>query len=200
MCLSASASLPSSRLLFFSSSLSTFPGSCSCTPCRFLPPPLSLLHGAPDAPIQGRPTPGCSSPGVLLPRFFSSWFHVLGRFSFFSFTSRFGSLVLRVLPHLFLALVHVLLSVSLRRPLLLLLLPRTFQSRAASSPDVPVQGLLPPDVPVRVRCSPGCSSPGSICLCPLVAFPRMFQCWGSRCLRCSSPWHWVNPWTIQSRG
>ena len=48
--------------------------------------------------------------------------------------------------------------------------PQTLQSRAASSPDVPVQDFRPPDVPVRVRFFPGRSSPGSVRLsaCPCV--------------------------------
>ena len=64
----------------------------------------------------------------------------------------------------FLALVHVLLAVSCRRRFLLLVQPCTLQSRVASTSDVLVQGLHHPDVPVRVRCFPGCSSPGCMLL------------------------------------
>ena len=178
MCPSASHSSPSplaSRLLLFLSSFSPFPGSSTCSPCRFLPPPLHLPPGAPDAPIQGRLAPGCSSPGALLPWLFPSGFHLFGRFSICSFPSRFLTLLRRILPHLVLALVHVLLAVVLRYRLPLLSQLRTFQSQAAASPDAPVPGLRPPDVPVRVFCFPGCSSPGSTCLL-LLLLPLPFSC------------------------
>ena len=82
--------------------------------------------------------------------------------SFISFFSLFTTLSLRALSPPFIALVHVLLAVFCRCRFLLLMQPQTLQSRAASSPDVPVQGFRPPDVPVRGCFFPGCSSLGSL--------------------------------------
>ena len=178
MCPSVSHSSPSplaSRPLLFLSSFSPFAGSCTCSPCRFLPPSLHLPPEAPDASIQGRLAPGCCSPGALLPWLFPSGFHVFGRFSICSFPSRFLTLFRCILPHLVLALVHVLLAVVLRYRIPLLLQPRTILSQAAASPDAPVPGLRPPDVPVRVFCFPGYSSPGSTCLL-LLLLPLPFSC------------------------
>ena len=105
-------------------------------------------------------------------------------------------------------------------------LPRTLQSVAPGSfPDDPVRGLVPcfnpprllqsgasfyrilsvaSDAPVRgTWFTPGRSSPGaSAVLHPALVAPiwGVFKTHSLRCLRCSSSWHWVLPWTIQSWG
>ena len=123
---------------------------------------------------------------------------MFGCFTFFSFSSRFASSLLLVLPHPFLALVLLLLSVSLRRRLLLLVCcpghsipgpprPRTFQSGCVASPDVPVRG---------TGCTSGQSSPGVWALllsAPDAPIRGVFLPYSLRCLGCSSPWPRVPP-------
>ena len=126
-------------------------------------------------------------------------------FTFFSFSSRFGSSLLLVLPPPLLALVLVLLSVSLRRRLLLLvccpghsipgpLHPRTLQSACVASPDVPVRGS---------GCTPGRTSPGVRALLLSASDARIwgvFLPFSLRRLGRSSPWPQVPPRTILSWG
>ena len=130
------------------------PCSCSGCLCRFSPPPPPPPSAVPDAPFQRCFFPGHSCrdhpvvPVLGGPR--AAWPP--------------PDPVLRVLSPSFLALiVHVLLAVSCRRCFLLLLQSRTLRSWAASSPDVPVQGLRHQDVPVRVHFFPRCSSQVSMC-------------------------------------
>ena len=101
-----------------------------------------------------------------------------------SFSSRFASSLLFVLPLLFLALVLVLLSVSLRRRLLLLvccpgrsihgpLRPWSSQSRRIASPFQFAAPGAPPDFLRYSLCCPGRSSPWHR------VHPRMIQSGGS---------------------
>ena len=157
---SSSPSPPTSGLLFFVSSLSTVPCSCSCSPCLFLLLPLPPPYEAPDTPIQGRfypgrssagpPPPGCSSPSAFLPRMFQSGFHVLVRLSFFSFSSLFPTLVLRVLSlyHSWLLFMFSLPFLAATAPSSLCSpgrfnpgppCPRMFQTGCVASPDDPVR-------------------------------------------------------------
>ena len=145
------------------------PGSClSCPPS---PPFLALVHVLlafvrcrrfpllmkprtlrgcfyPGRFSPGPPPPGCSSPSACLPLMFQSGFHALVRLSFFSFSSLFPSLVLRVLSlHrllfmpflLFLAAAASSSSWSPGRSHPGPLRPRMFQSRCVASPVVPVR-------------------------------------------------------------
>ena len=143
--------LPVSR--FFLSSLSTFPDSCSCTPFRFLPLPLLLPHGASVAlacrsPVLHRSRlilSGCVASPVVPIRAPCVWLLHLLLFL----------LPLRVFspscppPTVPCSCSCFPLRVSPPPSPSPCLLPRTFHSRAASSSDVPV----------RVRCVPGCSCP-----------------------------------------
>ena len=141
-----------------------------------------------------------------------------------SFSSRFASSLLLVLPP------SVPCSCSCS-PLCVApppspspcLLPRTFHSRAASSPVVQVRAhcvpgssssLHPrtfsripsaaPDPPVHVTgFTPGRSSPGAraaLHSAPDAPIRCVFLSYSSRCLGRSFPWHRVLPWTIQSGG
>ena len=105
-------------------------------------------------------------------------------------------------------------------------LPRMLLSVApGSTPDDPVQGLVPcfipprlphsgasffrilsvaPDAPVRgTGFSPGQSSPGASAVlhsAPVAPFRGVFLTYSLCCLGCSCPWHRVLPRTIQSGG
>ena len=158
----ASPSPPSSLLLLFSSSLSTDPDSWPRTPypLSFLAAAASSSSCSPGRSFPWPPRPGCTCLGALLPPLSSSGFHVVGRFSFCSFSSHFPSLVRHVLPHL------VDAGPCCSR------VPRRF-----SPPPFPPPSEAP-DVPIPGRCLPGRSSPGLPppgCSCPGALLPRMFQ-------------------------
>ena len=107
---------------------------------------LSMAASPPDVPALVHWSPGCPRPG-------SMW---LAAFPFAHSppTSLLSSVLSFPIWSMLVHAVHVLLVASLRRYLLLLLRSRTFHSRAVASPDVPVQGFRPPDVPVRAPASP----------------------------------------------
>ena len=167
-----------------------------------------MLHSAPDAPIRGVILSyslrglGCSSPWHLVhPLTIHSG--GLCRASFRPGCSNPGRLFIVFSP-----------------------LPRTLQSVAAgSATDDPVRGLWPCSAPPRMLqsgasfhrilsvaseapvrgtgFSPGRSSPGAWAVfhsAPDAPIRGVFLSYSLRCLGRSSPWHRVQPRTIQSRG
>ena len=78
--------------------------------------------------------------------------------------------------------------------------PRMLQSGASVYRILSVA----PGAPVRgTGFTPGRSRPGASAVrhsAPDAPIRAVFLSYSLRCLGCSSPWHRVHPWTIQSRG
>ena len=179
-----------------------------CSPGRSCPGVRAVLHSASDAPIRGvflsycLRCPGRSSPWHWVqPRTIQSGGS--GRASFCCRCSNPGRLFVVFSP-----------------------LPRTLQSVAPGlPPDDPVRGLVPCFVPPRMvqsgasfyrilsvasdarvrstRFSPGRSSPGARAVlhsAPDAPILGVFLSYSLRCLGCSTPWHQLQPRTIQSGG
>ena len=166
-----------------------------------VPPPhltllLPLLSATVSPPLQSVPVraPCAHPPPILL--------LLLSLPTSCSFSSRFASSLLLVLPLPFLALVLVLLSVLLRRRLLLLvcrpvpsipgpLRPRMFQYGCVASPDFPVRGtgctpglfvVFPPLPRTLQSIAPGSPPDDSVRgLGPCFIPPRMLQSGASFC-------------------